>query len=68
MTQTPEIHLPPELDSDEMLAQLDRVLDPELDESVLPAMGNSPKNYGLSGNVISGREPTLLQFRTAGTR
>ena len=35
MTQTPEIHLPPELDSDKVLARLDRVLDPELDESVL---------------------------------
>ena len=35
MTQTPEIRLPPHLDRDTVLARLDRVLDPELDESVL---------------------------------
>ena len=35
MTPTPEIHLPPHLDRDMVLARLDRVLDPELDESVL---------------------------------
>ena len=35
MTQTPYIHLPPQLDSEEVLACLDRVLDPELDESLL---------------------------------
>ena len=35
MTQTPDIRLPSHLDRDEILARLDRVLDPELDESVL---------------------------------
>ena len=35
MTQTPEVSLPSHLDRGQILARLDRVLDPELDESVL---------------------------------
>ncbi len=35
MTPTPDISLPSGVDRDEVLARLDRVLDPELDESVL---------------------------------
>ena len=35
MTTFADIHLPPHLDRDAVLARLDRVLDPELDESVL---------------------------------
>ena len=35
MTPTPDISLPLSVDRDDVLAQLDRVLDPELDESVL---------------------------------
>ena len=35
MSQTTEIRLPPHLDRNEVLARLDRVLDPELDESVV---------------------------------
>ena len=35
MTLSPDIRLAPELDCDEVLARLDRVLDPELDQSVL---------------------------------
>ena len=35
MTMHPDIRLSPPLDRDEVLARLDRVLDPELDESVL---------------------------------
>ena len=35
MTKHPDIRLSPPLDRDEILARLDRVLDPELDESVL---------------------------------
>ena len=35
MTQTPDVRLPAHLDRDEVLGRLDRVLDPELDESVL---------------------------------
>ena len=35
MTTVPHIDLPPNLDSDAVLAGLDKVLDPELDESVL---------------------------------
>ena len=51
MTQTPEIHLPPQLESEEVLAQLDRVLDPELDESVL-ALGFVERVEGdESGNL-----------------
>ena len=35
MTPVPEIDLPPQIVEDDLLARLDRVLDPELDESVL---------------------------------
>ena len=35
MSRVPDISLPSSIDRLEMLAQLDRVLDPELDESVL---------------------------------
>ena len=35
MTTVPVIDLPPQIDEDTLLARLDRVLDPELDESVL---------------------------------
>ena len=35
MNQTPDIHLPITIDRDAVLGSLDRVLDPELDESVL---------------------------------
>ena len=35
MTQLPEIRLPSGIDADEVLRRLERVLDPELDESVL---------------------------------
>ena len=35
MTTRPDIHLPSPINADDLLARLDRVLDPELDESVL---------------------------------
>ena len=35
MTAPPDMRLPPQVDRDAVLARLDRVLDPELDESVL---------------------------------
>ncbi len=35
MTSTPRLSLPPDMDPDAVLARLDRVLDPELDESVV---------------------------------
>ena len=35
MTPVPDLHLPPHMDKDDLMARLDRVLDPELDESVL---------------------------------
>ena len=35
MSGVPDISLPPGVDRDEVTARLDRVLDPELDESVL---------------------------------
>ena len=35
MTTLPDIHLPSLINADDLLARLDRVLDPELDESVL---------------------------------
>ena len=59
MTQIPEICLPPHLDRDAVLARLDRVMDPELDESVL-ALGfvESVSGDG-AGNITVGlRLPT----------
>ena len=35
MTALPDINLPPQISEDDLIASLDRVLDPELDESVL---------------------------------
>ena len=35
MTPVPDIHLAPQIDRDDLMARLGRVLDPELDESVL---------------------------------
>lgn len=59
MTQTPEIHLPPQLESEEVLAQLDRVLDPELDESVLALGFVECVNSDPAGNVsVTLRLPT----------
>ena len=52
MTQTPEIQLPPQLDSEEVLARLDRVLDPELDESVL-ALGFVERVEGDAAGDVS---------------
>ena len=39
MTPTPVINLPPSLDRDAVLERLDKVVDPELDESIL-SLGN----------------------------
>ena len=51
MTPSPDIRLPQQLDRDDVLARLDRVLDPELDESVL-ALGFVERVAGdADGNV-----------------
>ena len=59
MTPTPDISLPSGVDRDEVLARLDRVLDPELDESVL-TLGFVERVEGdLAGNVsVTLRLPT----------
>ena len=59
MTQTPDIHLPAQLDSEEVLARLDRVLDPELDESVLSLGFVERVDSDEAGNVsVTLRLPT----------
>ena len=59
MSGVPDISLPPGVDRDEVLARLDKVLDPELDESVL-ALGFVERVDGdASGNVsVALRLPT----------
>ena len=51
MTPIPEISLPPNLDRDAVLSGLDRVLDPELDESVLSLGFVESIEGDASGNV-----------------
>lgn len=59
MTQTFEVSLPPHLDRDAVLAALDRVLDPELDESVLALGFVETVSCDEAGNAtVSLRLPT----------
>ncbi len=59
MSRVPDISLPSSIDRLEMLAQLDRVLDPELDESVLALGFVESVDSDDSGNVaVTLRLPT----------
>ena len=59
MSGVPDISLPPRVDRDEVMARLDRVLDPELDESVLSLGFVERVDSDDEGNIsVSLRLPT----------
>ena len=63
MTQLPEIRLPPGIDADEVLRRLERVLDPELDESVL-ALGFVVSIHGEDSGEDAGTLTVELRLPT----
>ena len=63
MTRLPEMQLPPGIDADEVLRRLERVLDPELDESVL-ALGFLVSIHGEDSGEDAGTLTVELRLPT----